>query len=345
MYSPVYAMGGARRALNGAQWSRRLLTCLSGLLCMTWLAACGPASTARPPLKVVATIAPLADWAQQVGREHVTVTQLAPIGVDPSTYRPTAADREALRQADVLLLNGLDLEPWLDGAIRQAKPAHMVSLRLSEFVGQTVRTPTPIGRSQLSPDSLNANPQNESTIIAQPNYSRYLWLDPGPDFAQRSVMLIADTFARVDPDRLMVYRRNAERYNGELENLDNWIKRQVRAWPRVKADSRKILAWQSVDRSWHYFAARYGVNLRNTDSLRSIEPALPETTPFFVDRFRYEADQPLTADLRTPDAVLNPLSDASYIKMIRANVNLMTQGLNHAARNASAPLNPLPEAP
>lgn len=337
MCSPVSAMSStsSQQAL-GRGWRRLLaLVCLA-LICAPWLVACGPAIAERPPLKVVATIAPLADWARQIGQQRVTVTQLVPLNTDPTTYVLTQADQRALREADVLLFNGLDLEPWLYKTVEQVRPPQMVSLELSQFVGPRSGGQQPVGRSQLAPDaeSDDSLSQDRTTVLAQPTYSRYLWLDPGPDMAQRSVMLIADTFARADPDRLMVYRRNAEQYNGELENLDNWIRRQIRTWPRLEVGTRELLAWQSSDRSWHYFAARYGITLRTTQSLRSIEPALPETTPLLVDHFGYVADQPLTPDLRRPDAVLNPLSDQSYIQLMRRNVNVMTQGLQQAARNA-----------
>lgn len=335
MCSPVCAMGRARAS--------RLLAALCWLLlCAPWLAACG--TTERPPLRVVATIAPLADWARQVGQRHVSVTLLVPAGVDPQSYVLSAADQRALKDADVLIFNGLDLEPWLSAAVDQLKPEHMVSLELAQFVGATSSAQSSAGRAPLEPDSEGSEAlrQNRTTILAQPTYSPYLWLDPGPDMAQRSVTLIADTLARADPDRLLVYRRNAEQYNGELENLDSWVRRQIRSWPRVTVGARKLLAWQSLDRSWYYFAARYGISLRTVESLRSIEPPLPDSTPLVVDRLRYQTS--LTSDRRPPDAVLNALGDESYIPLMRRNVSLMTQGMQQAARNASASSQP-PETP
>lgn len=342
----VCAMGSSKRA---ARWLRRrgLLASIAALVLLPLLAACGAPPAARAPLKVVATIAPLADWARQVGQGHVAVRQLVPAGVDPTTYALSGADRRALSEADVLLFNGLDLEPWLGPALVQARPQQLISLELGQFVGAKARGQRPATRSQLAPDSdsLDADRSQPSTILAQPAYSSYLWLDPSADMAQRGVMLIADTFARADYDRLIVYRRNAEQYNGELENLDSWIKRQMRTWPRVRVGSRQQVVWQSPDRSWHYFAERYGVNLRTVQNLRSIEPPLPESTPLFVDRFQVAVDQLRPANLRQPDAVLDPLGDENYIQLMRRNVNLMAEGLSRASRNASARPERLPEVP
>lgn len=348
MCLPVCAMGSSRRATDvlARRW-RGLLAWVVALGALApWLVACGASEAGRPPLKVVATIAPLADWARQVGQAHVAVRQLVPAGVDPTTYTPSSADRRALSEADVLLFNGLELEPWLDAALLEARPQQMISLELAQFVGPRARGQRPSSR-QLEPDndSLNMDRSGSSAIIAQPAYSPYLWLDPSADMAQRSVMLIADTFARADSDRLIVYRRHAEQYNGELENLDSWIKRQARTWPRVRVGSRQQVVWQSADRSWHYFAERYGVNLRTVSNLRSVDPPLPESTPLFVDRFRVMGDQLRGAASRPPDVVLDPLGEESYIQLMRRNVNLMTEGLSRASRNASATRDRLPEAP
>jgi zinc/manganese transport system substrate-binding protein len=72
------------------------------------------------PLAVVATTAQVADLARVIGGDRVAVTQLVAAGVDPHDYQPTPTNIEAIRSADVVLKNGLGLEPWLDPAITSA---------------------------------------------------------------------------------------------------------------------------------------------------------------------------------------------------------------------------------
>ena len=85
------------------------------------LIACGQLGQ-QPQLRVVATLAPFADWARQVGGERVSVTQLVPTGVDPRTWEPSATDLQHLSEADVVLFNGLGLEPWLELGDRAERP-------------------------------------------------------------------------------------------------------------------------------------------------------------------------------------------------------------------------------
>ncbi|HEY0736882.1 MAG TPA: metal ABC transporter substrate-binding protein [Herpetosiphonaceae bacterium] len=311
-------------------YRRRLWALLIFLLLGPLLAAC--AAPQEQPLKVVATLAPLADWARQIGGDRVQVTQIVPARTNPVTYTLSERDRQALAEADVLIFNGYDLEPWLDEISQQSASPSLVTLDLSQYLGirdpgtrTVVRTPLE-GEGPLKTEA--------EPVYFPPNVvSPYIWLDPGPNMAQRATILIADTFTRADTDGLMVYRHNAERYNGELENLDNWIKRQIRTWPRVRVGAKNLLAMQMTDRSWHYFAQHYTINLRTVATINTFMPTIPSVTPLFVDPLLSDSEQLRVIGLRKPDGVLDPLSDESYIALMQENVNIMTEGMQRAAKN------------
>ncbi len=300
------------------------------------LAACGQPQAQRPPLKVVATLAPLADWARQVGGDQVQVTQIVPAETNPATYTMTEQDRRAISAADVLLLNGYGLEPWLDQAIQTIEGPPLITLDLSQYLGIRNSGTHAIVRTPLEGTERGQNNERselERIYIPASVISPYVWLDPGPSMAQRAVVLIADTFTRANPDNLLIYRRNAEQYNGELENLDNWIKQQIRSWPRVRVGSRRLLAMQTIDRSWHYFAQHYTINLRTVGTLNTFAPTIPAATPLFIDRTLITSEQLDSLGLRKPDGVLDPFADNSYIELMKKNVNQMTQSMQQAARS------------
>jgi len=69
---------------------------------------------AAEPLRVVASFSILADLVRQVGGEHVAVTSLVPIGQEPHEWEPEPRDAAALADADLVVVNGLGLEGWLD---------------------------------------------------------------------------------------------------------------------------------------------------------------------------------------------------------------------------------------
>jgi ABC-type Zn uptake system ZnuABC Zn-binding protein ZnuA len=81
------------------------------------LAGCGSdrASRGEGTLDVVATVAPLADIAHNVGGDRVQVTTLVPRTADPHGWRPGPAAMVALGAADVVVWTGGPLDRWAAG--------------------------------------------------------------------------------------------------------------------------------------------------------------------------------------------------------------------------------------
>jgi ABC-type Zn uptake system ZnuABC Zn-binding protein ZnuA len=71
-----------------------------------------PSSARDEKLLVAASIAPLADFARQVGGDHVGVITLVPPGASPHTFEPTPSQVAQMARARVLALNGVGLEYW-----------------------------------------------------------------------------------------------------------------------------------------------------------------------------------------------------------------------------------------
>ncbi|MDP9309806.1 MAG: metal ABC transporter substrate-binding protein [Chloroflexota bacterium] len=320
-------MRHVKRLAQRSVFRRVVLLCVCTL---PWLVGCAQPSAELPPLKVVATIAPLADWARQVGQARVTVTQIVPIGVNPRDYKLGERDQRALAEADILLYNGLDLEPWLRAAIPDAQAQQLVILELSRFIGNMQVG----GNGRLPFAERGGNSQqggDEPGNVDVARWSPYLWLDPGPGMAQHAVSLIADTFTRVDSDHLLVYRRNAEKYNGELENLDSWVRREIRGWPRTRIGTSDTLVIQTLDYGWFYFAQRYGINLRMIDPELAGTKAPINAAPLFVDQFVRPVEYMELLSLRQPDGVLKPLGQDNYLQLMRDNVNTISQGMRRVA--------------
>lgn len=65
------------------------------------------------PLRVVALHPVLGEFAGRLGGEGVVVEQLLPSGGDPHSFSPRPVDIRRLAEADLVLANGFELEPWL----------------------------------------------------------------------------------------------------------------------------------------------------------------------------------------------------------------------------------------
>lgn len=91
----------------------RLVFPLSLSLFLAVSAMAAPAR-ADEPLRVVASFSVLADLVREIGGEHVSVTTLVPAGGEPHEWEPLPRDVAALAGADLVVVNGLGLEGWLD---------------------------------------------------------------------------------------------------------------------------------------------------------------------------------------------------------------------------------------
>ena len=76
------------------------------------------------PMPVVASFSILGDVAQQIGGERVAVQSLVGANQDAHAYNLTSSDIKKIREARLVLLNGLGLEKAeLQRAVKQSKVA------------------------------------------------------------------------------------------------------------------------------------------------------------------------------------------------------------------------------
>ena len=86
-------------------------------LCAAMLGGCGASaasssaaesivSTDSAPLKVMASFYPMYDFAQKIGGDKVTVTNMVPAGIEPHDWEPSTTDITNLEDADVFIYSG-----------------------------------------------------------------------------------------------------------------------------------------------------------------------------------------------------------------------------------------------
>lgn len=90
--------------------------------------ACGESDDGDARLSVVASIYPMGYFAERVGGDLVTVDVLIEPGMEAHGFEPTASHLRNIGAADVIVMNGLELEPWLERALEalEENPAQVV---------------------------------------------------------------------------------------------------------------------------------------------------------------------------------------------------------------------------
>jgi len=136
----------------------------------------------------IASFFPLYEFTKEIGREKVDVTLLVPSGVEPHDWEPTIKDLQLMQQADVIIINGIGFENWIDNIDSINSDVKVVD--------------TSIGISILESDP-------------------HIWLNPV--MAQKQVENIVDSLSKVDPLNEKYYKQNGISYIKKLEELDNKI--------------------------------------------------------------------------------------------------------------------------
>jgi len=89
-----------------------MLVCLAVALLPLGGCRSDRASRGEGSVDVAATLAPVADIVHNAGGTRVRVTTLVPPGVDPHGWRPDAAARQELRDADLVVWTGGAVDRW-----------------------------------------------------------------------------------------------------------------------------------------------------------------------------------------------------------------------------------------
>tara|TARA_R110000868_G_scaffold25433_6_gene99326 strand:+ start:1694 stop:2578 length:885 start_codon:yes stop_codon:yes gene_type:complete len=191
----------------------------------------GLSLTATPalaaPLNVVASFSILGDMTREIGGDKITVTTLVGPDGDAHTFEPAPADARALHSADVIVMNGLHLEGWMEKLV---KASGTKAIRVVASTGITPREMEEDGETLPDP---------------------HAW----QDLANGAIYVrnIEAALSAADPEDAATYKANAETLLARLTTLDKWTRAEIATVP---ADKRKVITTHDA---FGYFGAAYGV--------------------------------------------------------------------------------------
>ncbi|SEN59305.1 metal ABC transporter substrate-binding protein [Cryobacterium luteum] len=200
-------------------------------------------------LKVVATTTQVADFTRNVigDSSGVDLTQLIQPNQSAHSYDPSAADLTALGAADVLVVNGVGLEEWLDDAIAA-----------SGFDGLTIDADEGITISDVGAGAGHSGETTDAhTDVTEDEHAHeggdpHIWTDV--QNAETIVATIADGLTAADEANAATFESNATAYTARLSALDEWIRTNVATVP----ESDRLLV--SNHDALGYFTAAYHID-------------------------------------------------------------------------------------
>jgi zinc transport system substrate-binding protein len=210
---------------------------LVGLLLLLVQAQIASAQTKK--LKVLTSFLPVYCFTVNVAGDLADVENLLPEGADPHDFQFSPREMKKLAAADMIVVNGLGLESWLDKLIHSSERPKIVVEAGSGLKSELI----------FGEEEGHAGSEHHKDDVVVPN--PHIWLDP--KLAEHEVTNILAAFVKADPANAEAYTRNARAYLAKLEELDGQLHS---ALAPVKREP--II---TLHNAFPYFARRYDLNV------------------------------------------------------------------------------------
>ena len=232
------------------------------------LAACGAARQAPPDaaadkaFKVVTTFLPITLFTRAVAGDCATVTALIPPSLGPHDFQAKPGDLTALRQAGVLVKNGLEMEGFLGKLVAAAENPQLVVIDSSRGVA-TLESAEHGDEHGHDGDHDHGDDHGHDHGHDHGAVNPHIWLDPLR--AVQQVATIRDGLIQADPSCADGYRRNAAAFTAQLKQLNSEIASQLEPYR-----GKTFVAFHDFA---PYFAQRYGLKADYLVDVPELNPA------------------------------------------------------------------------
>ncbi len=246
-------------------------------------------------LKIVTTVAPITSIVENVAGDKADVAGIIPEGINSHTFEPIPSDSRLLGSADLIILNGLDLETPTQNLARANLKQGAAIYTLGD---KTIQEADYI--------------YDFSFPKAQGHPNPHLWLNP--EYALRYATLVRDELTRRDPKNKETYEQNAAQFIKKIEALDQAINAAVQTVP---PRNRRLLTYHD---SWPYFARRYGFQVIGAVQPSDFADPSPREVMRLIDQIRKEKVPAVFGSEVFPSPVLEQIAregKSRYIDKLR----------------------------
>ena len=273
-------------------------------------------------LSVVASFSILADIAQHIGGDRISVQALVGPDEDAHAYQPRPSDARQVRDADLLIANGLGFDTWLERLALSAGRTRPLVLA-SDGVAAIPHT----GHAHHGHDHGALDPHAWQDVSHVRVYARN----------------IAVALSAADEEHASYYHDRLAYYDAQLAQLDADIRAQVERIPPAR---RTVVTSHDA---FGYFAAAYGLRFVPATGVseqaetsaagmaRLIRQLREEAVPVvFIEnisdsrlgeRIAQESNAALGGTLYSDALSASDGPAATYVDMMRANLRTLTRPL------------------
>jgi manganese/zinc/iron transport system substrate-binding protein len=274
------------------------------------------------PIKTVSTTGMVADLVRNVGGDRVTVEQLMGEDVDPHLFKASPGDVSKLNAADLIFYSGLHLEGKMgDIFVRMAR--NKPTFAVTEYI-----------------DDKNVFDTEEGA------HDPHVWFDVS--LWREAAGVVRDVLVKFDPKNSADYKKRADAYQAELDQLHDYAKIQIAS---VDKDRRVLV---TAHDAFRYFGRAYNIEVKGIQGISTEVEASVKDINDLVDFITKRKVKAVFAETSVNDRNMQSLiqgcaakghkvvlggklfSDAmgkdgtpegTYVGMVRHNVDIIVRAL------------------
>ena len=196
--------------------------------------------------KIVASFSIIGDMAHEIAGDNIELKTLVGANGDAHEYEPTPTDVKVIASADLLLINGLKFEGWIERLIKSAN-----------YKGKVIVV------------------SNGSKLIENDPHA---WqdLNNGKTYVEN----IKNALVEIDKSNADKYQKNATAYNTKLTELDSWVKSEI---SKISSEKRSVITTHDA---FQYFAEAYGINFISALGISTSSQASAKDIAKLIEQIR-----------------------------------------------------------
>lgn len=267
-------------------------------------------------LRAVSTITIINDIVKNIGGDKVDAVSICGVGVDPHTYHPKPSDPRLVSECDIVFINGLGLEHWMEEMIRNAG-----------------------GKQKVVTTTTGITPMTDEKGFGDPD--PHAWFNV--EYVKTYARNIADGLISIDPENRNYYEQNLRDYGIRLDSLNEFARTEI-----VKIPENQRVLITSHD-AFRYFGKAYGLEVKGLQGIsteakvrtedfkslidlikeRQLKAVFVETSvnPKLLEQISSETGARVGGSLYSDSIGNEGTEEGTYIGAVKHNVNTIVNAL------------------
>ena len=241
-------------------------------------------------LRVVTTVAPITSIAAAVIGDRAEITGV-PEGTNSHTFEPKPSDAAALEEADVVFMNGLQLE---EPTRELAEEVTTDGTPIVELADRTITEDEWIFDFSFPEEEGKPNP--------------HLWTDPS--MARRYAEVIRDEMVELDPDHRAEYEADTEAFAAQVDAFDAALRTALATIP---PGNRKLLTYHDA---YAYFARDHGFEVIGAIQPSTFDEPTPAEVASLIEQVRTTGVPAIFGSEVFPSPVLEQIGRETGVRYV-----------------------------